>query len=70
MNENGQVLTHCSKRKESNDFVSVSSPPSGNFTLEFRMKESMSAHGPLGKSYCWQSFLPAVAKLAFQDEMV
>lgn len=36
----------------------------------FRMKESLSAHGPLGTSHCWQSFHPAVAKLAFQDEMV
>lgn len=34
------------------------------------MKESLSAHGPLGTSCCWQSFHPAAAKLAFQDEMV
>lgn len=36
----------------------------------FRMKESLSAHGPLGTSRCWQSFRPAAAKLAFQEEMV
>ncbi len=34
------------------------------------MKESLSAHGPLGTSCCWQSFRPDAAKLAFQDEMV
>lgn len=36
----------------------------------FKMKQGSSAHGPLGTSCCWQSSRPAVAKLAFQDEMV
>ena len=28
--------THCIKKKEPNDFENVSSPPAGNFTLEFQ----------------------------------
>lgn len=34
------------------------------------MKQSSSAHGPLGTSCCWQPSRPSAAKLAFQDEMV
>ncbi len=64
--------THCTKKKEPNDFVNVSSPLLLQETLvySFKMKESLSAHGPLGMSCCWQSFCFAAAKLAFQDEMV
>lgn len=34
------------------------------------MKQSLPTHGLLGTSHCWQSSRPAVAKDAFQNEMV
>lgn len=61
--------THC-KGKELNDFVNASSPPSGNFTLEFQDEGELVCTWSAWNEPLLAITRPAAAKLAFQDQMV